>query len=159
MPHAPGSDGPSLQSVLALWCNDPSDSEHCLHLDDVLLSGDLITISFRHFKHTALKGRQSLHIEGACSLWSSIYVAAFLRVFLRARGAKPALMFAYPDGSPMLRREFDVALMQLLVVCGYQTSAFKGHRFRIGAATAAALRGRSDAQIRAAGRWPSYAFR
>ncbi|KAK2171495.1 hypothetical protein NP493_1057g00037 [Ridgeia piscesae] len=59
----------------------------------------------------------------------------------------------------MLRREFDVALKQLLIFCGYQTSAFKGHSFRIGAATAAALWGESDAQIRAAGRWTSDAFR
>ena len=43
-----------------------------LHLDDVLLSGDLITISFRRFKHTALQGPQSLQIQGACSPGSSI---------------------------------------------------------------------------------------
>ena len=131
----------------------------CLHVDDVLISGDLITLSFRRFKHSSIQGPQSLQIQGACSPGSSIYVAAFLRDFLRARGAKQALLFAYPDGSPMLRREFDVALKQLLIFCGYQTSAFKGHSFRIGAATAAALRGESDAQIRAAGRWTSDAFR
>ena len=66
----------------------------CLHVDGVLLSGDLITISFRRFKHSALQGPQSLYIHGACSLGSSIYVAAFLRDFLRARGAKQALLFA-----------------------------------------------------------------
>ena len=130
----------------------------CLHVDDVLISGDLITLSFRRFKHSSLQGPQSLQIQGACSPGSSIYVA-FLRDFLQARGAKQALLFAYPDGSPMLRREFDVALKQLLIFCGYQTSAFKGHSFRIGAATAAALWGESDAQIRAAGRWTSDAFR
>ncbi|MEG7522538.1 MAG: hypothetical protein M3H12_05490, partial [Chromatiales bacterium] len=53
-----------------------------------------------------------------------IYLAAFLREFQQARGARQALLFAYPDGSPMLRREFDVSLKQLLVFCGYQTSAF-----------------------------------
>ena len=115
----------------------------CLHVDDVLISGDLITLSFRRFKHSSLQGPQSLHIQGACSPGSSIYVAAFLRDFFRARGAKQALLFAYPDGSPMLRREFDVALKQLLIFCGYQTSAFKGHSY---------------AQIRAAGRWTSDAF-
>ena len=64
-----------------------------------------------------------------------------------------------PDGSPMLRSEFDVSLKRLLGFCGYQTSAFKGHSFRIGVATAAALRGGSDAQIRAAGRGTSEAFK
>ena len=70
-----------------------------------------------------------------------------------------AAFFAYPDGSPMLRRDFDDSLKQLLVFCGYQTSSFKGHSFRIGTATDAALRGESDAQIRAAGRLTSDAFK
>ena len=59
----------------------------------------------------------------------------------------------------MLRHEFDVSLKRLLEFCSYQTNAFKGYSFRIGAATAAALRGESDAQIRAAGRWTSDAFK
>ena len=63
-----------------------------------------------------------------------------------------------------LRFEFDASLKQLLHFCGYDTSgydtsAFKGHSFHIGAATAAALRGDSDVQIRAAGRWTSDAFK
>ena len=58
----------------------------CLYLDNVLLSGDLITISSCRCKHSAIQGPQSLQIQGACSPGSSIYVAAFLRDFLRARG-------------------------------------------------------------------------
>ncbi len=82
-----------------------------------------------------------------------------MREFLQARGSVQANLFAFPDGALMLRREFDSALKQLLTFCGRQTSAFKGHSFRISAASAAALRGESDAQIRAAGRWASDAFR
>lgn len=131
----------------------------CLRVGDVLLSGDLVTISFRRFKHSALQGPQSLQVKGESLPGTAIYLASFLREFRQARGTGQALLFAYPDGSPMLRREFDVSLKQLLVFCGYHTSAFKGHSFRIGAATAAALRGESDAQIRAAGRWTSDAFK
>ena len=68
-------------------------------------------------------------------------------------------LFAYPYCSPVLSSEFDVSLKRLLGFCGYQTSAFKVHSFRIGAATAAALSGESDAQIRAAGRWTTDAFK
>ena len=55
--------------------------------------------------------------------------------------------------------EFDFLLKHLLEFCGLSSQVFKGHSFRIGAATSAALRGESDAQIRAAGRWSSDAFR
>ena len=138
MPHAPGHDSPSLQTYMRIGEMVPrsrSMVRDCLHVDDVLISGDLITLSFRRFKHSSLQSPQSLQIQGACSPGPSIYVAAFLRDFLRARRAKQALLLAYPNGSPMLRREFDVALKQLLIFCGYQTSAFKGYSFRIGAAT------------------------
>ena len=131
----------------------------CLHMGDVLLSGDIISLSFRRFKHSTRQGPQSLHVKGECIPGSLIYPASFLREFLSARGGVPSIFFSYPDGSPMLRHEFDVSLKRLLEFCGYQTSAFKGHSFRIGAATAAALRGESDAQIRAAGRWTSDAFK
>ena len=40
-----------------------------------------------------------------------------------------------------------------------QTSVFKGHSFRIGAASAAALHGQLDGQIRVAGKWASDAHR
>ncbi|KAK2193758.1 hypothetical protein NP493_7g09005 [Ridgeia piscesae] len=76
-----------------------------------------------------------------------------------AGGTQVAPLFAYADGSFMLRREFDVLLKRLLVFSGFSPNVFKAHSFRIGAATSAALRGESDAQIRAAGRWASDAFR
>ena len=54
-------------------------------------------------------------------------------------------IFSKPEGSPILQNEFDVSLKWLLGFCGYQYRSFKGHRLRIGAATAAALLGDSDA--------------
>ena len=131
----------------------------CLHMDDVLLSGELITISFRNFKHSARQSPQSLQVRGKCIQGTIIHPAFYLRDFQLARGNMQASLFAYPDGSPMLRSEFDVSLKRLLGFCGYRTSAFNGHSFRIGAATAVALRGESDAQIRVAGRWTLDAFK
>ena len=131
----------------------------CLHFRDVALNGDLITISFRHFKHSGKQGPQSLHVDGQCVLGTSIHPAKFLREFLHVRSTIMGPLFAYADGSPMLRREFDRLLKRLLEFCGLSTTVFKGHSFRIGAATSAALRGESDAQIRAASRWASDAFR
>lgn len=45
-----------------------------------------------------------------------------------------------------------------IVLCGQTPYRYKGHSFRIGAASHAADRGLSDAQIRALGRWKSNAF-
>ena len=131
----------------------------CLFLRDVAVNGDVITVSFRQFKHSCSQGPQSLQVNGQCIGGTSIYPATFLREFLHVRGPRQAILFAYADGSPMLRREFDAILKRLLEFCGLSTKVFKGHSFRIGAATSAALRGESDAQIRAAGRWASDAFR
>ncbi len=131
----------------------------CLMIGDVVIAGDLINLSFRHFKHSSQQGPQSLQVRGECLQGSDIHPAAILREFIQYRGLGAGILFSQPDGSPMLRNEFDVSLKSLLSFCGYQSRSFKGHSFRIGAATAAALRGESDASIRAAGRWASDAFR
>ena len=128
-----------------------------------MLTVDLINVSFRRFKHSIKQstrhGPQSLQVRGECLQGSLIHPAAFLREFIQVRGPVQGIYFGYPDGSPMLRGEFDVSLKRLSVFCGYQTSSCKGHSFRIGAAIAVALPGESHAQIRAAGSWSSDAFR
>ena len=103
--------------------------------------------------HAICTSERRMH-PGHTHLSSCIVV----RDFQKARGSVKASLLAYPDGSSMLRRDFDDSLKQLLVICGHQTSYFKGHSFRIGAATDAALKGESDPQIRAAGRWTSDAL-
>ena len=49
-------------------------------------------------------------------------------------------------------------MARCLKFCGLDTSRYKGHSFRIGAASHAADKGFSDAQIRTLGRWKSDAF-
>ena len=136
-----------------------SQVQGCLHMGDILLSGDLVSIYFRRFKHSTRHGPHSIQVRGDCIPGSPIYLGAFLREFLSVRGNVQSPFFANVDGSPMLRSEFDISLKHLLSFCGYQTTSFKGYSFRIGAATAAALRGEYDVQIRAAGRWSLDAFR
>ena len=49
--------------------------------------------------------------------------------------------------------------MLIFRTCGLNPTQYKGHSFRIGAATLAAESGLSDAQIRLLGRWKSDSFR
>ena len=49
----------------------------CLYMDDVLLSGEMITISFRRFKHSERQGPQSLQVRGECIHGTIIHPATF----------------------------------------------------------------------------------
>ena len=62
------------------------------------------------------------------------------------------------DGLPVSPSNFSQRLSAAVQLCGLAPSRYKGHSFRIGAASHAADRGWSDAQIRALGRWKSNAF-
>ena len=73
-------------------------------------------------------------------------------------GAGQGLLFCVADGSPVSRYIFIYKLSMAIKYCGLDPSRYKGHSFRIGAASYAADAGTSDAQIRALGRWKSNAF-
>lgn len=79
--------------------------------------------------------------------------------YLNIRGDLPGPLFQYPTGGAILRTDFSHRLKTALSFCGLSTAVFKGHSFRIGAATAAAQGGCSDSQIRQLGRWKSDAFK
>ena len=93
-------------------------------------------------------------------LWAYPFILPhYLEYFSLLRVLGRLYLFAYADNTPILRREFDSILKRLLECYALSSKVFKGHSFRIAAATSAALRGESDVQIRAAGRWVSDAFR
>ena len=78
--------------------------------------------------------------------------------YLSVRGCKPGPLFILADGSAVVRTHFTNQLSIAFKYCGLDSSRYKGHSFRIGAASYAAEAGMSDAQIRALGRWKSNAF-
>lgn len=67
-------------------------------------------------------------------------------------------LFRLADGSPVSRAILIDKLSMTIKYCGLDPSRYKGHSFRIGAASFAADAGMSDSQIRALGRWKSDAF-
>jgi hypothetical protein len=79
--------------------------------------------------------------------------------FLEMRGYLKGPLFAYPSGTPITRHWFNTHFKNTLRLVGLDPSRFKGHSFRIGAATEAASSGLSDSQIRYRGRWRSDAFK
>ena len=82
-----------------------------------------------------------------------------LLVYLQFRGCRPVPIFQHLDGSPVTRSEFCDWLARAIKSCGLNPDRYKGHSFRIGAASHAAECGYSETQIRLLGRWKSDAFK
>ena len=78
--------------------------------------------------------------------------------FFKIRGFAAGVLFCQADASPCVRSFFTYTLRQLLNSAGYDVNRYKGHSFRIGAATSAAQRGISDHEIQRLGRWKSTAY-
>ena len=75
--------------------------------------------------------------------------------YLFLRGNEPGPLCRLADGSPVSRAIFIAKLSMAIKYCGLDPSRYKGHSFRIGAASYAADTGMSNSQIRALGRWKS----
>ncbi len=78
-----------------------------------------------------------------------------LLAFIVQRKAGPGPFFVDESGVALTRRSFVSEVKKALVAAGLPEQTISGHSFRIGAATAAALNGASDAEVKALGRWRS----
>lgn len=113
-----------------------------------------LKLTFGNFKHSYNQRPFSiiLHRHNLCC------PVQLLLDYLSLRGNRPGPLFLNFDNSPVSRTNFAELLSLSLNACGLDSTCYKGHSFRIGAASFAAERGMSDAQIRALGRWRSNAF-
>lgn len=117
----------------------------------------MVKITIRKFKHNANRLPFDILIERDTS-------AAFCPVqsilnYCQHRGHKPGPLFCLTDSNPITISMFNTALTRCLTFCGLDTTRYKSHSFRIGAACFAAEKGFSDSQIRSLGRWKSDAFK
>ena len=69
--------------------------QNCLQRQDITLNGDVISFSFRHFKHSGKHGSQSLQIPGGVIPASPISPASCVMDFLDVRGTVQGPHFAY----------------------------------------------------------------
>ena len=112
-----------------------------------------LKVTFLTYKHS-YNQPPFLLVIGHQSLFCPIQ---FLLDYLNCRGNSPGPLFIL-GGIPVPRRFFCGLLAMAINRCGLNPARYKGHSFRIGAASHAAERGMSDAQIRVLGRWKSNAF-
>lgn len=117
----------------------------------------MVKITITNFKHNTNSRPFDILIEREDSL-PMCPVQAMVD-YCKLRGSKAGPLFCQADSSPITAGQFNAELRRCLLFCGLDTSRYKGHSFRIGAACHAAEKGFSDAQIRALGRWKSDAFK
>ena len=113
-----------------------------------------IKLTFQNFKHSYNERPFTLTLNRqptCCPI-------ALLIDYLALRGNHQGALFLTQQGTAVLRETFASRLSEAIKLCGLDSSRYKGHSFRIGAASYAALQGMSDAQIRILGRWKSNAF-
>ena len=82
-----------------------------------------------------------------------------LRDYLLVRPQIHGPLFVHFNGEPLLSFQFSRVLKESVKFIGLNPENFSSHSFRIGAATAAALGGLSEEEIKKLGRWKSSAYR
>ena len=79
--------------------------------------------------------------------------------YLALRGNRLGPLFCHCSLAPITADQFNTQLHRCLSFCSLDTRRYKGHSFRIRAASHAADKGFSDTQICTLGRWKSDAFK
>ena len=72
--------------------------------------------------------------------------------YLALRGNQQGAIFLTQVRTPVTREAFALQLSEAIRFCGLDTARYKGHSFRIGAASYSAEQRMSDSQIRTLGR-------
>lgn len=114
----------------------------------------LLEVRISNFKHS--KGRSVLLAIKARTDCKQFCPVIALWQYVCLRGSTEGPLFIFLDKTCVSRSFFSEKLRQCLVFCGYDTKVYKGHSFRIGAASMAASKG---SMIQEMGRWKSSAFK
>lgn len=139
----------------------PSDHNRVLQVPDVTFqysdnsfNGMSLTIS--HYKHSDLHPKV---IQIPTNRDLLVCPVAVLSAYLTLSGHRQGPLFQFPCGTPVSQTYFSAALKSILLFIDLDPKFYKGHSFRIGAATAAAARGVPMSVIQSMGRWKSDAVK
>lgn len=133
-----------------------NNQAHVLSFSQICLSAGDLVIHFLSYKHS--QGRP-FSLTVVANGDPVICPVQNMRQYLLHRGNAQGPLFQLSPGCPVTRDMFNIQLRRALIFCRLHHGKFTSHSFRIGAATAAATQGCTDAQIRQLGRWQSDAFK
>ena len=117
-----------------------------------------MSLTLTDFKHHNGKPPVTFQMQANHSNKDLCVVTAMWE-YLQVRGSDQGPLFMYQDKTPISRHTFNQQLKISLNFCEYDTTCYKGHSFRIGAATWAKSKGIADDKIQLFGRWKSDAYR
>ena len=112
------------------------------HISKLLSSSSNLiafSITFGSFKHSYNARPFSIVV---CRQPQSCPVELLVK-YLAMRGPRPGALFITVAGLPVSRSQFSNQLSSAIQFCGLSPSVYKGHSFRIGAASHAADKGLS----------------
>lgn len=116
-------------------------------------------LHMRHFKHNVTKSSHILLIKESSENHIHVCPVHALWDYCKLRGTHTGTLFCFMNGDPISRQFFNQHLKYSLIWCGLSTERYKGHSFRIGAASFAFEKGFSDERIQFMGRWKSNAYK
>lgn len=118
---------------------------------------EVVHITINHCK--SHYGSQPFHIYIRALQEQSHCPVRSVHRYSLMRGNSPGPFFIFQDRAPVTGAAFRRLLNRCVTAIGLDPSRYKGHSFRIGAASSAAMSGLDDGQLQRMGRWSSNAFR
>ncbi|KAK7492312.1 hypothetical protein BaRGS_00016409 [Batillaria attramentaria] len=136
--------------------NNNVPNPNLLQREQLVLREQFLSLTFHVFKHST---GQPFTLKVEAGTQAADCPVTLMAQYLSRHGSTPGPLFTGTQNLPVSRSQFNEQLRRALAFCKLNTSLFKSHSFRIGAATTAAAKGLSDSQIRQLGRWRSDAFK
>ena len=138
---------------------DSSCSDHIIQIDDVQLdkNKDSVTLIIQSSKTDQYGNKQVLEINKNAN--GIVCPVKHLIAYLNIRPKILGPLFCHFNQKTVTRYQISAVLKFALSFNGYNPDNYNTHSFRIGAATTAALMGKTDDEIKLMGRWKSDTFR
>jgi integrase len=128
-----------------------------LQKNDVVFDDQGVQIVLRHFKN--IKNNQPVTIFLSPSISETICPVRALQQYVELATHTTGPLFTFRSGSPVSHSYVVQQLKSALKFSSLDCNQYKGHSFRIGAATEAANLGFSENYIQQLGRWHSNAIK
>ena len=122
----------------------------------IVAGSDKLTITLRFSKTDQLGKGVNIEIPKVGGLMCPFESVS---EYLTVRPTKDGPSLCHFNGSPLTRFQFSSMLTKSLKYAGIESSKYKAHSFRIGAATALSMAGYPIDEIKNLGRWKSTAYK